>query len=551
MRYGFFTSTTRALGLACLVGLGAVTSSSAQDALAFARVDRQTVAVGDHVTWTLEALAVAPTEDERANWIRAIGRVVPDPGPGWRVVDAQSVRVRRTGDVVEVSRRLVLQATEVGEQTLPSVDLGPEVSTPELSVYAHGESSAAMQSAESVVAVVTEGRVDGRTFRRAGSAFLIGDDALVTAYHVVAGARRVVVSLPNGTRLVTRRAWVLDPDRDVAILHVDARRAQRGGLAPLPLAPERDAEAGAAFSGGWPNDLAGRAQTVTVGTRYSDLDLGDRRVRVSANPVRPGDSGGPLLNQQGHVLGVIVSGRSTEGDPDLLRQDVCLAANPLPAIRVMQRMQTPVGLRQALRNATSLPSARALEAVDAVRLGRSSDDGHVARIAEAARLDPDDPVLQFLAGSILEEAGDDQQARGAYEGASRAGYFPAAYALAHHHLRHDEIAQADSLFALIRAEGPYAQLGAMGAARALMKQGRYGDARLALDEVLAHDAQFAPALYLLGLVQLAEGNEPLARALMVRLARRPAWAHALRLPIESPVLRPAALEPVPVLASGR
>ena len=551
MRYGLFFSARRVFGLVLGVALGLSPRASAQDALAFANVDREAVAVGGTVTWTLEALAVAPTDEARADWIQTLRRTAPTLGSSWRVLDASSVRVRTTGDVVELSRRFVLRAEAGGVQTLPAVAFGPKVSTPELSVHAHAASPAAMQSARSVVAVETEGRVDGRTFRRAGSAFLIGDDALVTAYHVVAGARRVTVTLPNGRRLVARKVWALDPVRDVAILHVDARRAREGGLVPLTVAPAQGVGGGVTFSGGWPNDPAGRVQALTVGSRYEDLDLGDRWVRVSANPVRPGDSGGPLLDEQGRVLGVIVSGRSTENDPDLLRQDVCLAADPFPAIRTFQRAEEPVGLRRALRvAATQMPSAQALEAVDAVRMGQSPG-GYVARVAEAARLDPDDPVLQFLAGSILEEAGDEMQARWAYEGASRAGYFPAAYALAHHHLRHGELAMADSLFSRIRAASPYAELGAMGVARARIERGRYWEARPALHEVLAHDAQFAPALYLLGLVHLAEGDEAMARALRVRLARSPAWAQALRLPIESPVLRPVALAPLPTLAQRR
>lgn len=551
MRYGLFFSSCRVAGLALWMILGALPSATAQDALAFASVDRQTVAVGETVTWTLEALAVAPTEEAKQEWIRAMGSVVPELGAGWQLVEAKAVRIRKTGTVVEVRRQLVLRAKEEGVQSLPSVPLASSVATPQLSVQAHLASASAMESARFVVAVETEGKVDGQPFRRAGSAFLVGDDALVTAYHVVAGARKVTVLLPNGSRLSARNAWVLDPERDIAILQIDAQRARAGGLLPLTLAPEQDSEAGVTFTGGWPNDLAGRVQTVTVGSRYADLDLGDRWVRVSANPVRPGDSGGPLLDEQGRVLGVIVSGRSTENDRDLLRQNVCLASNPLPAIRALQTTKEPRSLRQALRSAASqVPSARALEAVDAVRLGRSPG-GHVARIAEAARLDPDDPILQFLAGSILEEAGDETQARWAYEGASRAGYFPAAYALAHHHFRHGDMKAADSLFNRIRESGPYAQLGAMGAARAFVEQGRYREARGALDEVLAHDARFAPALYLLGLVLLAENNEPLARALMVRLATRPAWAHALRLPIESPALRPVVLKPLPNFAELR
>ncbi|MEO0557574.1 MAG: trypsin-like peptidase domain-containing protein [Bacteroidota bacterium] len=538
----------RVVGLALGMVLCAIPSAHAQEALAFASVDREAVAVGGTVTWTLEALAVAPTENEHRAWVRAMSKVAPDLGAGWQMMGASSVRVRKTGDIIEVRRQVVLRAREPGVQTLPSVDLQPDVSTPALSVHAHAASSSAMESVRSVVAVETEGRVDGRAFRRAGSAFLIGDDALVTAYHVVAGARKVRVVLPNGRRIVAGRAWALDPVRDVAILQIDAERAREGGLRPLALAPEYSSGGGVTFSGGWPNNPAERVQTITVGSRHADLDLGDRWVRVSANPVRPGDSGGPLLDEQGRVLGVIVSGRSTENDPDLLRQDVCLAADPFPAIRAFQQASEPVGLRRALRNAAAeAPSARALEAVDAVRLGRAPG-GHVARVAEAARLDPDDPVLQFLAGSILEEAGNEDQARGAYEGASRAGYFPAVYALAHHHLRHGELVMADSLFSRIRHSSPYAQLGAMGAARAFMEQGRHLDAQTALEEVLAHDSRFAPALYLLGLVHLANDNEPLARALMVRLARRPEWARALRLPIDSPVLRPVALKPLPAVA---
>ena len=550
MRTGRFLPRL-AVGLALAGALGALPRAHAQDALAFASLDREAVAVGESVTWTVEALAIAPTEAEQAQWVEAMKALAPELGEAWQAVETPALRVRRTGDVLELTRAFELRARAAGDHTVPSVRLRGRARTPELAVRAHPASPKAEAATRSVVAVVAEGAVDGQPFRRAGSAFLVGGDALVTAYHVVAGARRVVVTLPNGRNVVTKQAWALDPERDVAVLAVDARRVRRGGLASLALAPARDAAAGVAFSGGWPAARADRAQTVTVGRRHPDLDLGDRRVRVSANPVRPGDSGGPLLDEQGRVLGVIVSGRSTDGDLDLLRQDVCLAADVLPAMRARQRAGAPVSLGRALRAlAESEPSARALDAVDAVRMG-VDEAGHLERIAEAARLDPDDPVLQFLAGSVLEGAGDERRARDAFEGASRAGYFPAAYALAHHHLRHGDAARADSLFAIVRHSGPYDQLGAMGAARARMEQGRTREARAALDEVLAHDARFAPALYLLGLVELADGNEDLARALWVRLARRPSWAEALRVPIENPVLRPAALEPLPVLAQRR
>ena len=527
-----------------VLALGLSGPALAQKVIPFASLDRATVEVGETVTWTVEALGRPSTDDERDAWVAALG-AVHSAGPGWAVEKVGPVHVRETGPIVELRRAISLRALEAGDLAVSTVAVGGG-STPALSARAYPASPRALESAGHVVAVVAEGEVEGRPFRRAGSAFLVGDDALVTAYHVVAGARRVVVELPNGRRLATRAAWALDPERDVAVLRVDGRRARAGGLRPLPLAPGRDDPAGVAFSGGWPNDPDTRAQAVTVGRRHPDLHVGGRRVRVSSNPVRPGDSGGPLLDAQGRVLGVIVSGRSTDGDPDLLRQDVCLAADVLPAVEALRRTREPTALRAALREAAARePSAQALEAVDAVRLGRRRE-GHLARVAQAARLDPDDPVLQFLAGSILEEAGDEARAAGAYEGASRAGYFPAAYALAHHHLRRGDADRADSLFSVIRAGGPYAQLGAMGAARALVDQGRLHEARSALDEVLAHDPHFAPALYLLGLAHLAEGDEDGAWALVVRLASQPGWAASLRLLIEAPALRPAALQPLPI-----
>ncbi len=125
---------------------------------------------------------------------------------------------------------------------------------------------------------------------------------------------------------------------------------------------------------------------------------------------------------------------------------------------------------------------------------------------------------------------------------------PAAYSLAHHLMARGQLAVAADLFAEMAGEGPYDHLGAFGQAQALMALGRHAEAERALQAVLDHDARFAPTLYLLGLVRLAQGRDVEGAALAGRLAARPAWAEALRLPIAVPALRMPALDPLPRVA---
>ena len=169
-------------------------------------------------------------------------------------------------------------------------------------------------------------------------------------------------------------------------------------------------------------------------------------------------------------------------------------------------------------------------------------------LREALDQAPDDAVLQYTAGMMLEEVGEDRLAAGALDASRRAGYVPAGYSLAHHLMSRGDLGAAADLFAETASSGPYRRLAAFGQAQALIGMGRYADAEDALSTVLDHDARFAPALYLLGIVRLAQGRIDEARALTVRLAARPQWADALRLPVESEALRPPALEVLPRLA---
>lgn len=528
----------------------------------FSTLDRRAAEVGGLVELNVEVLAVPRSRSHGESVVAALGEALPGATEAVEVARTWPVSHRWRGDVLEVQRRYLLRVRRTGEIEVPSVVVdvrdgeGRTVRLASRAQTLRGFVAWPESPIRSVVPIVAEGRDGERQFRRTGSAWLAAPDALVTAYHVVVGAHRVQAKLPSGRTVTLGRVWSLDPERDVAVLHVDPRETARADMQALVIAPDEVPPSGAvAFTVGWPltgnvspdTDGFDRYQLRTAAAHFAGIGPEGARLRVSANAVRPGDSGGPLLDVQGRVLGVVVSGRSTSGEADLLREDVCLASDPVPALRA--RRARPTRLAGALRDAAeSAPSARAYAAATRLTgpLSRYVRDPSRDRavLLEATQQAPRDAALQFLAGTVLEALGDDHAAARAYRGAYAEGYFPAAYSLAHYHLDTGDPSRAADLFAEVRRTAPYAHLGAMGHARALAELNRWPETELALREVLDHDPRFAPALYLLGVAHLAQGHEAEAEALVTRLDSRPAWAASLRMLLRHDVLRPTALQPL-------
>ena len=515
----------------------------------FAAPERWVVAVGQSFGYRVEAVAL-PSDAEGEAALVAAFRAVTLPDGAFEVVRAESLTVRRddaTG-AVELARAFTLRARAAGALTLPSVALrvpGARTwATRPQTLHAYRSEAAIYLAAASVVPVVAE----GRGVQRRGSAFLVGDDALVTAFHVVQGARAVRVLLPDGRRLTTRRAWALDPARDVAVLYLDPGAVRRAGLHALPLALDHDeSDDGVMFTAGWP----GGVQRTTAGVRYPSVRFGEgERLHVTANRVRPGDSGGPLLDAAGRVIGVVVSGRGVR-EPDLLREDVCLAADPRPALARRLGRARPGSLPRLLTEAATTPQAQALEAALALlhaRQPQASSERLLGRLQAAVRGERADPSLPFLAGSVLDAVGEREAAAAAYrEALARAAdYFPAAYALAHHHYRREDYAAAADLFARTQRYAPFARLGALGLAHVHTARLDYAKAEAALGEVLDRDPDFAPALFLLAAGHLARGNHADAEALAARLDRLdPERGALLRVFLGRPLLWPPALHPLP------
>ena len=143
-----------------------------------------------------------------------------------------------------------------------------------------------------------------------GSGFLVDTEGhILTNYHVVHDASTVQVVLPNGETLDAKVAG-RSPADDVALLKVDAKDV--AGIEPLPLADSSAIETGQmAIAVGSPFGLD---NSVTVGV-VSGVERS--RPGVLRRPItgmiqtdaslNPGNSGGPLLNSQGEVIGINTS----------------------------------------------------------------------------------------------------------------------------------------------------------------------------------------------------------------------------------------------------
>lgn len=144
-----------------------------------------------------------------------------------------------------------------------------------------------------------------------GSGWVVAGDRVVTNAHVVAGGDALTVQLGGQGRLYDARLVVFDPQRDLAVLDVPGLPAD-----PLPLGTEL-ASGDPAVVAGYPENgpysvIPSRVRDVVdaVGRDiYGDATV-TREIYSLRSTVRPGNSGGPLFDDAGQVVGVVFA-RST------------------------------------------------------------------------------------------------------------------------------------------------------------------------------------------------------------------------------------------------
>ncbi len=197
----------------------------------------------------------------------------------------------------------------------PDKTAAPETKAPltPVAVYPDGTILSPSQVYElcnsGVVAISTEttqNNVFGQSVTRpsAGSGFIIsGDGYVVTNNHVIDGANKISVLLTDGT---SHAATIVGHDvaNDLAVLKIEAT-----GLNALTWGDSKALTVGSAVTA-IGNPLGELANTMTSGIvsalgREINIDGTPMTMLQTDASVSPGNSGGPLFDQRGQVVGIV------------------------------------------------------------------------------------------------------------------------------------------------------------------------------------------------------------------------------------------------------
>lgn len=142
-----------------------------------------------------------------------------------------------------------------------------------------------------------------------GSGFIIDAAGVVaTNHHVVAGAHQCVVVFTSGKTFDVQGYYVMDESRDIAILQVEL---PEGEYKALPLATSLPPKGEQVLAFGCPYGLDFSATDGLISAARSSgemksmlgADVNGEWLQTSA-PISPGNSGGPLVNMRGEVVGI-------------------------------------------------------------------------------------------------------------------------------------------------------------------------------------------------------------------------------------------------------
>jgi len=160
-------------------------------------------------------------------------------------------------------------------------------------------------SSDGIVAGITTRSVKKINYAPAnleGSAFAINNQGyIITSFHMVNGADSIFIQNNQMDRTLTKLVFC-DPKLDLAILKLDNLELTKNWQVPFSL-KEKETEIGEkVFTLGYPRkDMVYGEGSLSSLSGYSN----DTSMYQISIPVNPGNSGGPLLDETGNIVGVI------------------------------------------------------------------------------------------------------------------------------------------------------------------------------------------------------------------------------------------------------
>ncbi len=249
-------------------------------------------------------------------------------GPSQEIAqEIQRSTVLRTLDAVAPRTPAFLARVEgiLSGVTFPPVFAGLEPSLPAPLPIPNSVDTPGVQHASKLVVKVTGTGCGGLV---TGSGFPIGNGYVVTNAHVVSGTANHRVETTAGWAMKAQVVY-FDPDRDIALLYVPDYAG-----AALELGPAERGTQGAVI--GYPGGGSESVQPAVVdgaieaaGRDIYNQKPVTREILVIQARVRPGNSGGPLVDLKGRVVGIVFATSASQPDQAYaLTDDEITAAIP-------------------------------------------------------------------------------------------------------------------------------------------------------------------------------------------------------------------------------
>lgn len=135
-----------------------------------------------------------------------------------------------------------------------------------------------------------------------GTGFAITSNGLIaTAYHLIEGADSIYVQNAAG-RVFKAKVLYPDPQHDIAILKITDTTFAGLGTVPYTFKKSESDIAETVYTYGYPQDSPRYGKGELTSSNGLNGDSLDYEISV---PVNPGNSGGPLLDSKGNVIGVV------------------------------------------------------------------------------------------------------------------------------------------------------------------------------------------------------------------------------------------------------
>ncbi len=217
-----------------------------------------------------------------------------------RDIDAAVLRTLQTAPLPSPAAKAI---AAIRPSVVQVTSYGPERTTPTARLERRGRNLARSQRAEA-------NRPQGEVERGIGSGVVVIDKGVIlTNLHVVAGAQKIKVTFSDGFQASASVVGV-QPDNDLAVL-----QAQQipDDLVPATLRSTTDLRPGdRVVAVGFPFGIGPSASAGIVSglNRSFRSPEGQQEMRnliqfdAAANP---GNSGGPLVDMEGHVLGIVTA----------------------------------------------------------------------------------------------------------------------------------------------------------------------------------------------------------------------------------------------------